>query len=170
MELEGQGRGIIMKVTRHLLLEPFYLVKWPVNPNILAASVWLFDFSTGFRFSKISVECTLHSEAPPWIIRISVIEMLILDVLIVSKAYRQYILPHGNLFTYYFSHLKYAHCPPGCWALHGLLFHKVNSVHTSSVERFSENFDDKAVTYFIFFVGTHWFRKCNFWKNSLGPF
>jgi hypothetical protein len=25
----------------------------------------LFDFFTGFRFSKISVECTLHSEAPP---------------------------------------------------------------------------------------------------------
>ena len=52
------------------------------------------------------------------IIRISVIEMLILDVVIVSKAYQQYILvPHSNLFTYYFSHLKYAHCPPGCWAL-----------------------------------------------------
>ena len=29
------------------------------------------------------------------------------------------------------------------------------SDHTSSVERFSENFDDKAVTYLIFFVGTH---------------
>ena len=27
----------------------------------------LFDFSTGFRFSKISVECTFHSEAPPCI-------------------------------------------------------------------------------------------------------
>ena len=36
--------------------------------------------------------------------------------------------------------------------------------HTSSVERFSENFDNKAVTYIIFFVGTHWFRKCDFWK------
>ena len=45
-----------------------------------------------------------------------------------------------------------------------------NSMHTSSVERFSENFLDKAVTYTIFFIGTHWFRKCNFWKNSLGPF
>ena len=43
-------------------------------------------------------------------------------------------------------------------------------LHTSSVERFSETFDDKAVTYLIFFIGTHWFRKCNFWKNSLGPF
>ena len=21
-----------------------------------------------------------------------------------------------------------------------------------------------------FFLGTHWFQKCNFWKNSLGPF
>ena len=31
-----------MEVTRSLLLGPFYLVKWPVNPNILAASVhWL---------------------------------------------------------------------------------------------------------------------------------
>ena len=38
------------------------------------------------------------------------------------------------------------------------------------VERFSENFDDKAVTYLIFFIGIHWFRKCNFWKKSLGPF
>ena len=27
--------------------------------------------------------------------------------------------------------------------------------HTSSVERFSENFDEKAVTYLIFFIGTH---------------
>ena len=26
-----------------------------------------FDISTSFRFSKISVECTLHSEAPPWL-------------------------------------------------------------------------------------------------------
>ena len=43
-------------------------------------------------------------------------------------------------------------------------------VHTSSVERFSEKFDHKAVTYLIFFVGTHWFQKCNFWKNSLSPF
>ena len=42
--------------------------------------------------------------------------------------------------------------------------------HTSSVKRFSENFDHKAVTYLIFFVGTHWFQKCNFWKNSLSPF
>ena len=25
-----------------------------------------FDISISFRFSKISVECTLHSEAPPW--------------------------------------------------------------------------------------------------------
>ena len=39
LELEGQGHGIIMEVTRPLLLGPFYLVKWPVNPNILAASV-----------------------------------------------------------------------------------------------------------------------------------
>ena len=40
LELEGQGRGIIMEVTRPLLLRQFYLVKWPVNPNILAASVF----------------------------------------------------------------------------------------------------------------------------------
>ena len=71
------------------------------------------------------------------IIRISVIEMLILDVLIVSKAYRQYILPHSNFFTYYFSHLKYAHGPPGCWALHGLLFHKVNSVQEACAKCFA---------------------------------
>ena len=42
--------------------------------------------------------------------------------------------------------------------------------HTSSMERFSENLDDKVVTYLIFFVWTHWFQKCNFWKHSLGPF
>ena len=42
--------------------------------------------------------------------------------------------------------------------------------HTSSVERFSENFDQKVVTYLIFFVGTHWFQKCNLKKNSLSPF
>jgi hypothetical protein len=30
-----------------------------------------------------------------------------------------------------------------------------NIVHTSSVERFSENFDDKVVTYLIFFLRTH---------------
>ena len=28
-----------MEATRPLLLGPYYLVKWPVNPNILAASV-----------------------------------------------------------------------------------------------------------------------------------
>ena len=39
LELEGEGQGIIMEVTRPLLLGQFYLVKWPVNPNILAASV-----------------------------------------------------------------------------------------------------------------------------------
>ena len=39
LELEGQGWGIIIEVTCPLLLGPFYLVKWPVNPNILAASV-----------------------------------------------------------------------------------------------------------------------------------
>ena len=27
--------------------------------------------------------------------------------------------------------------------------------HTSSVERFSENFDDEVVTYLIFFLGKH---------------
>ena len=43
-------------------------------------------------------------------------------------------------------------------------------MHPSSVERLSEIFDDKVVTYLIFFVGTRWFQKCNFWKNSLGPF
>ena len=36
--------------------------------------------------------------------------------------------------------------------------------HTSSMERFSENFDQEAVTYFIFFVGMHWFQNCNFEK------
>ena len=39
LELERQRHGIIMEVTCPLLLEPFYLVKWPVNPNILSASV-----------------------------------------------------------------------------------------------------------------------------------
>ena len=39
LELEGHGQGIIMEDTRPLLLGPFYLIKWPVDPNILAASV-----------------------------------------------------------------------------------------------------------------------------------
>ena len=28
----------------------------------------------------------------------------------------------------------------------------------------------RYTVYPIFFVRTHWFQKCNFWKNSLGPF
>ena len=32
-------KGIIMEVTRPLLLWPYYLVKWPVDLNILAASL-----------------------------------------------------------------------------------------------------------------------------------
>ena len=43
-------------------------------------------------------------------------------------------------------------------------------VHTSCKERFSENFDYKAVAYLIFFIGKFWFQKCNFWKKSLSPF
>ena len=43
LELEQQGRGIIMEVTRPILLGSFYLVKWPVNPNILAASAVYVD-------------------------------------------------------------------------------------------------------------------------------
>ena len=39
LELEGQGRGIIMEVTRPLLLRLFYKVKWPITPNIFTASV-----------------------------------------------------------------------------------------------------------------------------------
>ena len=55
----------------------------------------------------------------------------------------------------------------GKWVGHSC---KLCWMHTSSVERLSENFEDKAVTYIIFFVGTHWFWKCIFWKSSLGPF
>ena len=40
------------------------------------------------------------------------------------------------------------------------------SAQYSSLERFSENFDEKAETYLIFFLGMHWFQKC----NSLSPF
>ena len=50
------------------------------------------------------------------------------------------------------------------------VFEESKTLHTSSVERFSENFDQEAVIYLIFFVGMHWFQKCNFWKNSLSPF
>ena len=57
LELEGQGRGIIMEVTCPLLLGPFFLVKWPVNPNILAASVLAFTFNvfanTGKSFVRM---------------------------------------------------------------------------------------------------------------------
>ena len=35
----GHRRGVIMEVTGPLLLGPFYFVKWPVNTNILDASV-----------------------------------------------------------------------------------------------------------------------------------
>ena len=34
--------------------------------NVSMVLKLFFDISTSFRFSKISVECTLHSEAPPW--------------------------------------------------------------------------------------------------------
>ena len=43
-------------------------------------------------------------------------------------------------------------------------------VHSSSVERFSENFDKKAETCHISFLGMHRFQKHNLWKNSLSPF
>ena len=39
LELEGQGQGIIMEVTRPLLLGQFYQVKWPITPNKSAGSV-----------------------------------------------------------------------------------------------------------------------------------
>ena len=37
-------------------------------------------------------------------------------------------------------------------------------------QTFTRPVDQKAVTHLIFFVGTHWFQKYNFWKNSLSPF
>ena len=45
LELEGQGRGIIMGVTHPLLLGPFYYVFSYVTPNISAASVFWHLFS-----------------------------------------------------------------------------------------------------------------------------
>ena len=39
---------------------------------------------------------------------------------------------------------------------------KIN--HTSFVEKFSEIFYEKAETCLIFFLGMHWFQKCNFWN------
>ena len=39
LELEGQGRGIIMEVTRSLLLGQFHQVKWPMTPNKSVGSV-----------------------------------------------------------------------------------------------------------------------------------
>ena len=39
LELEVQGRGIIMEVTRPLLLGQFHYVKWPIIPNKSASSV-----------------------------------------------------------------------------------------------------------------------------------
>jgi hypothetical protein len=35
----------------------------------------------------------------------------------------------------------------------------IQAHHTSSVERFSENFDQEAMTHLIFFLGRHWFLK-----------
>ena len=39
LELEGQGRGIIMEVTRPLLLRLFYFINRPPWANILSPSV-----------------------------------------------------------------------------------------------------------------------------------
>ena len=39
VELEGQRRGIIMEVTRPLLLRLIYQVKWPITPNKSTGSV-----------------------------------------------------------------------------------------------------------------------------------
>ena len=79
--------------------------------------------------------------------------------------YCSWILISQNIFQLHF-HLKYL------FLQNGELSRQITSYlyHTSSVERFSENLDNKVVTYLIFFVWTHWFQKCNFWKNSLGPF
>ena len=73
-----------------------------------------------------------------------------------------------------FSLCKYFSCcisrQKNCKEFFQVYWTHVTTTHTSSVERFSENFDQKAVIYLIFFDETHWFQKCNFWKNSLSPF
>ena len=49
-----------MEVTSSLLLGPFYLVKWPVNPNILAANVQDFPHNMRIRFTQVkSLPCWL---------------------------------------------------------------------------------------------------------------
>ena len=60
-----------MEVTRPLLLVPFYLVKWPVNPNILAASVDFMHFLTSYptfiplRFQMIDITSSSDANTNP---------------------------------------------------------------------------------------------------------
>ena len=58
LELEGQGRGIIMRITRPLLLGPFYYVFSYVRPNISTAS--LHPPSQWCLLSYLKIIQTLH--------------------------------------------------------------------------------------------------------------
>ena len=79
LELEGHGRGIIMEVTRPRLLGPFHLVKWPVNPNILAASVLTQHHHSDHNSTKtpnsilslIELTHTHSQHSTPWLTRLS---------------------------------------------------------------------------------------------------
>ena len=55
LELEGQGPGIIMRVTHPLLLGPFYYVFSYVTPNISAASVAIVSHCTIHETRHIAV-------------------------------------------------------------------------------------------------------------------
>ena len=68
LELEGQGHGIIMEVTRPLLLGPFYLVnwvKWPVGLSHQANPPAVYDIiqikakhcSFSFMLSLVLTAC-----------------------------------------------------------------------------------------------------------------
>ena len=74
---------------------------------------------------------------------------------------------------------KYVSSPVSLWLIFGFfqcmnrIFHNLihrfwfeiwefPKIKVPSVERFSENFDQKVVTYLIFFVRTHWFQKIKY--------
>ena len=95
LELERQGRGTIMGVTRLLLLGPFYYVFSYVTPNIFAASVCRkFANITGSWFDKqfyfnISVTFWKIKLAIPWANNFffSESQFAVLDLVIEKKIF-----------------------------------------------------------------------------------
>ena len=64
---------------------------------------WFFDFSTGFRFSKISVECSVHICSCPWLNIPN--EKLVNSTSVHCAVSESYILPLNNLNCRYKAHI-----------------------------------------------------------------